>query len=495
MLPIPNIHGAAYDLRPTTPSRIAIIREAFARRFRCLLPIVLLLLAASAANAASEARSVFDRAAANVYQILIIEAESGNKSAIGSGFQLADTDLIATNFHVISDALHKPEKYRIEFLDDRGRRGEAALLDFDVIHDLALLRRAAVLGDNAEGVGTGEPAKDAEAAVGTDGGQDLGRAESGDTATVEEQPAGLRFATAEINKGDSVYALGNPYDLGQTIIPGTYNGLLERSFYQKLLFSGSLNPGMSGGPALNEAGEIVGVNVATSGNQISFLVPAKYLLALKEQAAARTVPLVAEGYQAEIESQLYNDQEYKYALLVNLDWPTQKLGDLNVAGEVSAYFKCWGDTNDDTELLYRITESSCTSEDTIYLSGSLQTGAIDYQYGWVTSQALQPLRFHRLLTDSYSRMFTRNPAGEEDVTNYHCATEFVGADAPGAVWRTVQCVRQYKKYPKLFDVLFLGVLLGKEQRSLSSHFAISGVSRENAQLFTRKFMMMTKWAS
>ena len=405
------------------------------------------------ASAESEARSVFDQAAASVYQILIIEAESGNKSAIGSGFQLADTDLVATNFHVVSDALHKPEKYRIEYLDTTGKRGVATLVDFDVVHDLALLRR--------------------------------------DTAAI----GGLSFSLTEINKGDSVYSLGNPYDLGQTIIPGTYNGLLERSFYQKLLFSGSLNPGMSGGPSLNEAGEIIGVNVATSGNQISFLVPAKYLIALKDQAMARAEPLQAAAYQSEIEAQLYADQEYKYALLVNLEWPSQKLGEMNVAGEVSAYFKCWGDTNDNKELLYRMTESSCTSEDTIYLSGSLQTGAIDYQYGWVTSDQLQSLRFHRLLTDSYGRMFTRNPAGEEDVTNYHCSTEFVGADAPEAVWRVVQCVRQYKKYPKLFDVLFLGVLLGKDHRSLSSHFAISGVSKENAQLFTRKFMGMTKWAS
>ena len=207
------------------------------------------------ASAESEARSVFDQAAASVYQILIIEAESGNKSAIGSGFQLADSDLVATNFHVVSDALHKPEKYRIEYLDTTGKRGVATLVDFDVVHDLALLRR--------------------------------------DTAAI----GGLSFSMSEINKGDSVYSLGNPYDLGQTIIPGTYNGLLERSFYQKLLFSGSLNPGMSGGPSLNEAGEIIGVNVATSGNQISFLVPAKYLVALKDQAMARAEPLQAAACQ------------------------------------------------------------------------------------------------------------------------------------------------------------------------------------------------------
>ncbi len=417
-----------------------------------LLQLVLIFGFSSSVQAAapSEAQALFDQAASSVYQILIIEAESGNKSAIGSGFQIAGTDLIVTNFHVISGALHKPEKYHIEYLDSTGGRDRSELVDFDVIHDLAVIRRR----------------KDAPA-------------------------GGIAIAAGEVQKGESVFALGNPFDLGQTIVPGTFNGLLERSFYQKLLFSGSLNPGMSGGPSLNQVGELIGVNVATSGNQISFLVPAKYVTALLDKAALRTESLKAERYQGELEEQLHADQAYKFALLLKLDWPTQKLGEMQVAGEVSAYFKCWGNTSDDKEQLYRLTESSCTSEDTIFLSDTLQTGAIDYQYGWATSTELGSLRFHRLLTDSYARMFTRNPAGEDDVSNYQCRTDFVQAtDDPDRVNRTVQCVRQYKEYPKLFDVLFLSVMLGGDKRSLSSHFALSGVSRENAEAFTRKFMSL-----
>jgi serine protease Do len=441
---------APYDPRRPVPDADVIHHRIFYRTF---LP-ALLLCCGAGAHADQEAKAVFGQTATSVYQILIIEAESGNKSAIGSGFQIAGTDLIATNFHVISGALHKPDNYHIEYLDSAGKRDTVQLVEFDVIHDLALLRRTAA------------------------------------------PDAGIRIAPQEVVKGESVYALGNPFDLGQTIVPGTFNGLLERSFYQKLLFSGSLNPGMSGGPSLNESGELIGINVATSGNQISFLVPAKYLNALLEKAAARTRPLVAEDYQSEVAAQLYADQEYKFALLLNIDWPTQQLGEMKVAGEVSAYFKCWGNTNHDQKLLFRLTESACTSEDTIFLSDTLQTGAIDYQYGWATSDELGSLRFHRLLTDSYARMLTRNQAGEDDVTNYQCHTGFVAAtDDPDQVFRTVQCVRQYKKYPQLFDVLFLSVQLGADQQSLSSHFALSGVSRENAESFTRKFMALTTWDS
>ena len=44
---------------------------------------------------------------------------------------------------------------------------------------------------------------------------------------------------------------------------------------------------MSGGPTLNEAGEIIGINVATSGNEISFLVPAVHLSKILARLQAR----------------------------------------------------------------------------------------------------------------------------------------------------------------------------------------------------------------
>ena len=40
---------------------------------------------------------------------------------------------------------------------------------------------------------------------------------------------------------------------------------------------------MSGGPALTQAGRVVGVNVATEGEQISYLVPAERVFALLER--------------------------------------------------------------------------------------------------------------------------------------------------------------------------------------------------------------------
>ena len=410
--------------------------------------------AVTAGAQAEDAASVlFESSRSHIVQVLIMEVESDKKAAIGSGFRVGDAGVIATNFHVISEAVHDPEGYRVEVLDGAGERTSAKIVHFDVIHDLALVRTA----DTPEGA--------------------------------------LQVSGGALTKGQTVFALGNPFDLGQTIVPGTFNGLLETSFYQKLLFSGSLNPGMSGGPALNAEGRVVGVNVATSGNQISFLVPVKYLVALIERAAGGAA-LEADAYETEIGRQLMDDQAYKYDLLLNLDWPTQKLGSARVGADVSDYFKCWGDTHEDDDALHTVTETMCTSQDSIYISAHFQTGAIDYQYTWAQSDQLGDLRFSAFVGQSMGSMYTRNLATEEDVTNYQCHQSFV-EDAHGARddWRTVFCVRRYKAYPDLFDVLYLSTLFGESTEALSSHFALSGVSMDNALQFLRKFTELQSWDS
>ena len=257
---------------------------------RCCLAFTLaplLFLAFSLNAVAEDAQQVNADAADRVYQILIIDKQSQEKAAIGSGFVLTSDQLLATNFHVISNAVHDPEKYRIEGKTQQGETQLLQIADFDVIHDLAILQFI-------------EPT---------------------------ELPPPLEITQSDPVQGEEIYSLGNPYDLGHTIIPGTYNGLLEQSFYQKLHFSGSLNPGMSGGPAINEKSELVGVNVATSGNQISFLVPVKYLSALLEQHLERGTLLDQAQYQTTIADQLFADQNFKFDLLLNRDWQTQPLGD------------------------------------------------------------------------------------------------------------------------------------------------------------------------
>ncbi|MBK6740319.1 MAG: hypothetical protein IPG64_22020 [Haliea sp.] len=62
-----------------------------------------------------------------------------------------------------------------------------------------------------------------------------------------------------------------------SIIEGTYNSLVENSRYLRILFSGSLNAGMSGGPALPPRAKSWASISPRGEEQMSFLVPVEHL--------------------------------------------------------------------------------------------------------------------------------------------------------------------------------------------------------------------------
>ena len=185
------------------------------------------------ALSAAEARTTFERTHNAIYQIRVMDTAANNKTSTGTGFVIRSDGLVATNYHVVSNAVNTPDKYRIELLqDDEATVHLATVVNIDVVNDLALL------------------------AV--------------DTLNTSV----LTLADQASLQGDTVYAIGYPFDLGITVVPGTGDVLAPHSASERVHFTGSLNPGMSGGPAFNTQGEIIGINVASAGNQVSFLVPA-----------------------------------------------------------------------------------------------------------------------------------------------------------------------------------------------------------------------------
>jgi len=400
------------------------------------------------------ARTLFADNKAGILQIRIIDITSGSKSAIGSGFVVNETGLIATNYHVVQMAASKPEQYRIEYLSASGTSNSLILVDVDVINDLALVQ-----------------------------------------ATGQITPV-LPLAAAEPPIGVPVYALGNPLDLGMTVVPGTYNGINRTSYHPRVHFTGSLNSGMSGGPTLNQVGEVVGINVSTAGNQVSFLVPVTALQQLIAEHQLRGQGV--KNIRQRIGQQLIADQQKKFAQLLALDWPTIALGEALVVNELSPFFRCWGGSNSSSDTAQLLNaDRTCRSEDNIYLNAKFNSGVIEHQFFWLEADKLHQLQFYAYYQRLFSDFAPGNKAREKDVSDYQCDSEFVAVNnveaQPERKTKAVFCARAYKDYPQLYDVLFLQGTVDDSRAAFISHFTLAGVSRENAKAYARKFMEVAQW--
>ncbi|WP_226703987.1 S1C family serine protease [Microbulbifer elongatus] len=453
--------------------------------------IALLLLSCASVALSQSYEQLYSDYRGSLYQIRLIELSSNSKSGLGSGFQISTDGLIATNYHVVSQAVHDPEKFALKYLSVDGKEGDLELLDVDVINDLAILRQK------------GEPGSDY-----------------------------LRLASTSPSKGETIVSMGNPLDLGMTIVPGTYNGIASGSFYDRIHFSGSINPGMSGGPVINRRGEVVGINVATAGNQISFLVPVNKLVALlldyKKDSSAENGAL---ELQPVINRQLHKNQQRIIDEVLKADWQLRPLGEAMVVGEIVPSIQCWGNTTEDDDEPIKQVAKGCTGQDVVYLSEEFDTGRVEYEFFWLEGEEdLRSSRFYAAYEENMSGFFPGNSAGEDDVTDFNCKQRFTShprngdgnGDGSGdengngdtdkqsepadeqkppkangnrepVIARTSYCVRRYKDFPELYDVFYVSLTVDQDNRALVSHFTLSGFTKESATAFTEKFASEIQW--
>ena len=413
--------------------------------------LIIFSMFCSFAHSQQTAQNLFEQHRTALYQIKIIELESGKKSSIGSGFQIDKVGNVVTNYHVISEYVYNPNKYRIEYLAHDGSQGQLQLVDVDVVNDLALVRKV----------------------------------------ILSEQESAFPIAQSLPLQGSDIYSLGNPHDLGMIVVPGTFNGLKKSSFYQRIHFTGSINPGMSGGPVVNKLGEVMGVNVATAGNQIGFLIPLGKIQALLKSQEAQV--LKSEQFKPRIQTQLLANQNKLFSLLNNQTWETSKLGDAMIPSKISDFISCWGGSNtSDKEALYLSVENRCQLDEQIYLHHGLRTGGLEVEFEWLDGKSLGEHRFYNFYSQSITGASAGNNATKTDVTNFRCQQDKI-TNINGVTNKTILCLRAYKEFDQLYDVLFVAATLDHSQQGLISHYTMGGVTKESALVFTQKFMDTVSW--
>ena len=306
-----------------------------------------------------------------------------------------------------------------------------------------------------------------------------------------EEPMGIPLQTTDLpENGTSLFSLGHPLALELAIVNGTANGLLETSLYDKIHFTGNINPGMSGGPTLDRQGQVVGVNVATSGEAVSYLVPASYLDDLLDDA-------VAANFQPErdlassISNQLLDNQQWLVDQIVGTEWPNITLGKLSVPGRIFNRLDCWSDNQfEEGSNRYQVNAAVCQGQDSIFLSEQLRAGAFSYEFYWLDSQQLTPTEFYQLYSRSNRSRFPSRPS-EEDVGNFSCSTRFI--EITEQDFKVNICARPYKDYPQLTDFMVLLTLVGHDTEGLIFTMDFSTVTLDNGLALLEKFLGALEW--
>ena len=406
---------------------------------------------ASAPPVSLSARKVYEQARSQLLQIRTVLKGRASQTSVGSGFIVSREGHIVTNFHVVSEVALEPTTHDLVYVTADGREAPLQILMLDVPHDLALLKIASPGADGAPST------FDALA---------------------------FRSPKQALAQGERMYSLGNPLDVGFAVIEGNYNGLVERSFYPQIFFSGSLSAGMSGGPALDQEGRVIGVNVArrVDGEQVSFLVPAAFAVALLERG--RSAPPMKGPAHGEITRQLMEHQAGLAERFIAQGWKTATHSRYKVPVPPDRFMRCWGSTEQSRTGGLDFERSDCVMDTRIFV-GQFTTGAISVRHESYDGSKLGTLRF----AARYSQSFRNESFGRlrgEHMTKPQCHEDFVQRD--GLPMRAVVCLRAYKKLPQLYDVSVLVATLDQNQAGVQGRFDAQGLSFANAMKLSQHYL-------
>ncbi len=414
------------------------------------LIVTSLLLAGSFALPASamESKKIYQLNEDRVFQVRVLNRETGKKFSIGSGFVVGDGSQIATNYHVISQVILEPELFYVSYVGKDGLGGELKLLGLDVARDLALLGADETIGE-----------------------------------AISMSPLPSR--------GAPIFAMGNPLDLGLSIAVGTNGGILNQTDDSRILFSGSLNPGMSGGPTFNEEGEVIGINVATARNDISFIVPSRYLKDLIKQSKPGGFS-PGQDIKTEVARQVLAYESSYIEQLLASDWPSLDLRRFKLPGVISPTVRCWDNSTKLGAIArYKRYQIRCTNKNHIYLDEDNNfVGRLIYEYFWLESEDLNPIQFFNLY-ENLNKDQIESKMDRDIVSNFNCRTWFV--EVSSQKFKSNLCRREYVEYEGMSDVLFTAALTGHSNRGLFITLIMTGVDYGSTLPLIQKFLEQTQW--
>lgn len=405
----------------------------------------------------ASARDLFAANKERLLQVRVLLASAGEQSSLGSGFLIEDklgkTPLVVTNYHVISSLAMEPKKYRIELRGTNGRTVPAQLMALDVVHDLAVLRiQATTL-----------------------------------TPAAEMPWHSFTLRRDSLPQGAKVFALGNPLELGFLISEGIYNGMVESRIYEQMLFSGAINSGMSGGPAIDESSHVVGVNVATrrDGQALSFLVPVQYVRELlkKAQQVTKTAPPIE--WRSEISRQLHAHQDFVATKVQGVTgFSSQTLAGRKVPTLSGSLTKCWAKGSEGESVRFQSDKLECQLHSDLFVKQGFYTGSMHLQHELTRNEKLTTVQFLNMADRQFS--IDRPFRSGRELTHRKCHGQYV--QGASHVYRVAVCLEAYRKFEDLYKLHLTALQVDDPRERLQSSIILDGFSFTNANRISTEFL-------
>jgi serine protease Do len=210
--------------------------------------------------------------------VVLTQDREGNVIAEGSGF-FFKPGLIATNLHVLKRA----SQGYVRSLSDGVSYKISSVVAFDLRRDICVLKLSDVGGLT------------------------------------------LPLSTDDVAVGDDVLVAGNPEGLEASFSKGIVSGI--RSGSGLIQMDAAISPGSSGGPVVNQRGEVVGLAVSSlvEGQNLNFAVPVRYLrdqkliwdLGVRTVGGLAVTDLERDGFHGPVRTVMENRANYTFSKASN----------------------------------------------------------------------------------------------------------------------------------------------------------------------------------
>jgi serine protease Do len=390
------------------------------------------------------ARDILARVRPAVVQIRGFFGSNTAQAFHGTGFAVAAGGIFMTNYHVVAQQVQYPDKYRLEYRTPEGKTGNISVLAIDVRHDLAVVRAS------------------------------------------DHAPDPVSLEPVVPVKGERAYAVGFPLDVGLTITEGVSNGRVEDSFDPRIHYSGAINGGMSGGPALNASGAVIGVNVSGYRFEqlVSFLVPAEHALSLLDKA----LKLPPGGVRKDVLTQLRGHAADLLGALKGT-MTTQSAAGYSLPAKLAPFIDCNASGDPAPDQPVHVVRINCSAKAGLYIEQGLYSGDLKYSHYVLATEKLDSWRFSRKLSDLAAAVGAYG--SRRHVGPFSCKNSVVGLKGFDA--SLMVCVRAYRKLEGLYDFTVRVSSLNGAKRGFASHLDMYGLEFEPGMSFIRRYVEAMEW--